>query len=396
MGEWKYEIGVTINDGRRNMTITDREIRYMSSWKKPCHQKWNKFTCNNCGWIEGWIPEKAIKEGKGCACCKGRVVVKGINDIATKAPYVIPYLVNKEDAYKYTPSASKIIKTKCVFCGEERDYRISQLTANPYVCYRCGKNTSIYERIFYEFLTMYNVDFIPQLSSANMRWCGKYRYDFYIPKLNTIVELNGNQHYQIQGIYDRSFEEIHENDMEKLHLAFKNGIEGYSVFAFGKARKNKIIDIIYNHPIIDELNIDKSNLKQNLDECYKRAFTKKTIEICQYYTSHPELSAKDIGKKFGVSSTKVLYALWDGTYLGICDYDGQEKLKQVRINNNLKKSKSIEIITPKGKSFSFGSIREACRMSDSVFNIHFSRFYIKKHCLNGELFHGYSFKYIDK
>ena len=221
MTKWKYNIGDNVIDEKRNFTITDREIKYMDHYKKPCHQKWYKLTCNICGWDEGWKSEKSLcSDKKGCACCRGRVVVKGINDIATKAPYIIPYLLNPEDAYKYTPYSTAIIKTKCPICGEIREYRIAQLTSYPYVCNRCGKHLSVPERFFYEFLKFYNIDFIPQLSSAKMAWCGKYRYDFYIPIINAIIELHGRQHYEL-GIYKRSYDDIRQRDIEKNKIGTK-------------------------------------------------------------------------------------------------------------------------------------------------------------------------------
>lgn len=393
MANWKLNIGDIINDGRRNLTITDREIRYMSSWKKPCNEKWCRYTCNVCGWKDGWIPEKSLIEGKGCRCCHGKTVIKGINDIATLTPYVVPYLVDPNDAFRYRPFATATVKTQCPICKEIRDYKISQLTTAPYACHRCGKNTSIYERIFYEFLVMYKIDFITQLSSANMKWCGKYKYDFYFPSINAIAEINGKQHYGVD-IYNRSSKEIGENDVKKMMLAFENGIEMYCIFPFKKAGKKEMIDIIYNHPIIDELKINRDNLKHNLEICYANAFDKRKISICKYYNKHPNLSAVKIGEVFGVSSPTVLHALWDGTKLGLCNYDGQKKLQDTLKKNTETTSKSIEIIDSDQKSYRFKSIREAERESYSKIGIHFSRFLIKKHCLSGEILNGCLFKYI--
>lgn len=393
MADWRYNIGDNINDGRRNLTITDREIRYMSHYKHPCHQKWDKYTCNICGWTEGWITEKNLYEGKGCSCCHGNIVVKGINDLATKAPYVIPYLVDIEDAYKYTPSSSRIIKTKCPICGDIRDYRISQLTKNAYICHRCGIHVSAPEKLFYEFLKMYNIDFIPQLSSAKMKWCKQYRYDFYIPCISTIVEIHGKQHYEL-GIYSRSYENIHEIDEIKKRLAMENEIKHYCIIPLTRSEKDTMIDVLLNHEIMTLLNIDKRDLKDNLNKCFANTFGNQMQEICEYYTQHPELSAVKIAKHFGISSPTVLKALHNGTDFGLCLYDGQAILKRVRGKNWTINSKKIEVTDINGKKFEFPSIRETERMSDQVFNRHFSRFFIKKHCKNGELLDGYRFRYI--
>ena len=391
MGDWKFNIGDIISDGRRNLTITNREIRYLSKQKRPCNQKWCQYTCNVCGWTEGWISEKALCEGKGCSCCHGVVIVKGINDIATKAPYVIPYLVDPEDAYRYTVFSNKKVKTKCPVCGEQRDYRIVQLTTSPYVCRRCGSASSLPEKFFYEFLKMYNIDFISQLSSAQKKWCGKYRYDFYIPSVNTIIELHGKQHYN-KGIYNRTYEEIHAIDDKKIKLAFDNGIDNYCIIPFVRSEKKEMIEALINHEVIELLGIDKSNLKDNLGKCFEKIYKSRLIPVCDYYNHNPDLSAKDIGKKLGISAPTVLKALHYGNEYGLCNYDGQKKLEKVRNTNNSAVSKAVIITDLTGCEHKFKSIREASRQSLQLFGIHFSRFFIMKHIRNGKALNGYMFR----
>ena len=52
----------------------------------------------------------------GCPVCKSFKVVKGYNDIATTAPWMIKYFSNKDDAYKYTMKSSNKVLTKCPNC----------------------------------------------------------------------------------------------------------------------------------------------------------------------------------------------------------------------------------------------------------------------------------------
>ena len=57
------------------------------------------------------------------------------------------------------------------------------------------------------------------------------RYDFYIPSLNTIIEVHGSQHYGggFEYLGGRSLEEERENDKQKEQLAKANGIKHYIV-----------------------------------------------------------------------------------------------------------------------------------------------------------------------
>ena len=60
---------------------------------------------------------------------------------------------------------------------------------------------------------------------------GCKRYDFYLPRHNTIIEVHGAQHYSggFEVFGGRSLEEEKENDCIKLDIAIKNGISNYIV-----------------------------------------------------------------------------------------------------------------------------------------------------------------------
>ena len=55
-----------------------------------------------------------------CPVCLGREVKVGYNDIATTDPWVINYLVNKEDSKKYTRGCNSLVQVKCPLCKKEK------------------------------------------------------------------------------------------------------------------------------------------------------------------------------------------------------------------------------------------------------------------------------------
>ena len=97
-----------------------------------------------------------------------------------------------------------------------------------------------------------------------------------------------------------------------------------------------------------------------------------------------------------MSSPYVLQALHDGADLGLCAYDGQNKLKQTLQQNRITQGIPIESIQPDGKIHTFIGIREASRMSELLFGKHLSRYFIKKYCATGEMWNGIMFKYVKK
>jgi|GEM_PF-6107352 len=75
-----------------------------------------KWECSTCG--HGW-PAKGSKRtrGGGCPCCSNKVVVPGINDMATTHPELAKELVG--DPTKHVAGTHEILNWKCFTCDYE-------------------------------------------------------------------------------------------------------------------------------------------------------------------------------------------------------------------------------------------------------------------------------------
>lgn len=61
---------------------------------------------------------------------------------------------------------------------------------------------------------------------------GKYRYDFYIPSLNALIEYNGEQHYQRIKYFhktERVFKAAQERDRKKIGYALAQKMKLYII-----------------------------------------------------------------------------------------------------------------------------------------------------------------------
>ncbi len=80
------------------------------------------WTCNKCGYSYQATPSNRVL-GKGCGCCAGRVVVPGINDLATTRPDIaIDWHPTKNGSLKpidVTKGRRDMIWWKCHVCGHE-------------------------------------------------------------------------------------------------------------------------------------------------------------------------------------------------------------------------------------------------------------------------------------
>ena len=96
--DFKVEIETTFKDGKRDLTIIDREYRID---KSGIRRKWYKYHCNIDG-NEDWIEESNLLGGQGCNVCSGKKALLGVNTIWDKARWMCDLGVSEEDAKKYT------------------------------------------------------------------------------------------------------------------------------------------------------------------------------------------------------------------------------------------------------------------------------------------------------
>ena len=330
--EFKIEIGSIFKDNKRDLTIIDRN----KILKKDGHgynyfQKWYKYKCNKCGYSDGWIEEsKLLTIKRGCSCCKGNTVIKGINDVATTHPYLVKYFVNIEDAYTHTYGSTDKTLVKCPDCGFEKEIRISSLYKYGFSCNKCSDGISYPEKIMCNLLDELLINnkqsesFITQFSKTNAKWCNKYRYDFYFKKDNEeyIVETHGMQHYKESG-FDRRLEEEQLNDRNKKELALNNGI---------KPRNYIVIDCRYSELEFIKNNIINSRLSEifNLNEVdwikIGQISEKNLVkEVCDYWKLHNNINNEKLKPKNLVSIFKIRYStiieyLNKGNKLNWCKY----------------------------------------------------------------------------
>ena len=87
---------------------------------------------------------------------------------------------------------------------------------------------SIPEKFMWNVLKELNIEFKTQLNKKDFDWCQNYKYDFYIPSLNMVIETHGRQHYE-KSDRGRTLEEEQLNDKLKKELALNNNIKNYII-----------------------------------------------------------------------------------------------------------------------------------------------------------------------
>ena len=52
-------------------------------------------------------PNNFLCKHSTCPICANRIIIKGINDVATTNPFIADYMLNEEDKYKYSKNSNK-------------------------------------------------------------------------------------------------------------------------------------------------------------------------------------------------------------------------------------------------------------------------------------------------
>lgn len=386
--EYKYNIGDTINFTTGDIIIT-KQLRNNKG-------KRYEYKCSNCGQTTE-IQEEKLSDTHNCpVCCSNpQVLVKGINDIATTNPWIIDFLKDKEDAYRYTKGSDKKIWFKCPNCGYERKMKLYQFTTYGLSCPTCGDGFSMGNKIMLNVLLQLGIDFE---NEKRFDWC-RYKlnnkekrgvYDFYIPFKKLIIEMDGKQHNKEGNIFKISLQEQQHIDKQKDNLAKIHDIEVIR------------IDCMYTDLKYIKNNILNSKLKYifNMNDIdwhkiFSNSMTSKTKEACNIFNSR-EITVSELASMFKTNVTTIRHWLHLGNELNWCNYNGKEEMRKSSQRLNGANSKIISIFKDGALLQTFPSGSELERKSEEMFGVKLIISGISQVC-NGKKsqYKGFTFKYIN-
>lgn len=286
-------------------------------------------------------------------------VIQGENDLYTTHPEYVKYFVNEEDSKRTSYGSNKKFLMKCPECGYEKLQTVNRLISQGFACQCCSDGISYGEKFILNLLIKLNIQFITQLNKKHFEWCDKYRYDFYVPKFNMIIEVNGQQHYKksFETCGGKTLKEEQENDEIKKEIALKY-VDKYVVINALKSELNQI-----KNSILKELDfIDFSNIDWNEIDLKSRKSI--LIKVCDYYKNG--MSVNEIMDITKLSRSTVIRYLNRGTDINLCCYDGKKE-------TSIKEPTKIIVIDKNGKEYIFESIRQCIAQSENIFGVRFTR-----------------------
>lgn len=398
----KYKIGDVIIDGKRNLTILEEFYKSKTRWRTKEHiskytinEKYYKIKCNKCGFDNLEISKNNLDKGEGCSCCRGFKVVVGINDITTTDPWMVPFFQGgAEEAKKYTHGSGKRIYPICPICGKIKNMtmQINTIHRLHSIACSCYDGIPYPEKFLISILKQNNISYIYQLSKATFEWCDKYRYDFYLPDHNYIIETHGIQHYEESTLTARSLLEEKQNDKHKKDLAIKNGIKKFFCIDCRYSYSQYIVDRIKEiNELHDLLNIDNIDIKQ----CEIDSINNKLKEVCQIKNNNPDYTSTIIGEITGLNRSTVKNYLKRGSVIGLCNYD--PKKEKTERSRKIGKNSAYEInVIDKSTNEILGtyrSVKELQNNSLADFGFKSSKEPLRKAAKYNKIYKGYIIKY---
>lgn len=408
--EFKYKKGQKIQDNKRNITITDTKIVpiYDEHGKLKQNQKYYKYKCERCGFDCGehylnkneelkkeyWLLEGGITKGTGCAiCCNApQIVAQGINDVPTTAPWMIPYFQGSYDeAKRYTKCSNKSIYPVCPECGRVKNKLVKIAHIYRYDSISCCNNKGKYpNKIMFNILEQLNIDFETEYSP---NWIKPKRYDFHIPSLNIIIEMDGQFHKNDNKMNGQTVEESQFIDNEKDRLASEHHIEVIRIdCCYGSNDRFEYIkQNILNDNRLNEL-FDLSKI--DWEKCNEYALSNLVKFACDLWNSGIH-STGEIGKIMKLHYETICSYLKYGKDVRWCNYTTE---KSMEINNEInglriKKLNAKPIICINNEMI-FNSITECERVSNNIFKIKMNRHLLSSSIKLNKIYKGFTFKLI--
>lgn len=222
---------------------------------------------------------------------------------------------------------------QCLDCSHKYNVREVHISS----CHMCSDRVSYPEKFIHNTLLQLNVTFEVE---KKFDWAGWKRYDIYIPKTNTIIEVHGLIHYKpsyfcVTSDKDTTNEENlqlrQENDIVKYELAIENNISQYIVID----AKESNIDYMKQSVLSSELykNYDLSNI--DWLQCHEYSVKIIVKHVSNLWNENKTI--EEISSILNIPISSVAPYLRIGNELGYCIYDKHINMSKA---NKLKFHKS--------------------------------------------------------
>lgn len=248
-----------------------------------------------------------------------------------------------EDTYKIAPKCSRKFYMKCpnCGCGSKNKKIISNIHYQGFSCEYCSDGISYPNKLMCNLLKELNIDFITEYSPE---WANNKKYDFYIPSLKLIIEMDGGIGHGHEHVYKDRIESIFD-DWRKEWKANENDIMVIRIDCDYPKRGDRLEFIKKN--ILEKLTMfDYSKINWILiDEISNNSRCRYIWELWNKGMK----STKELKNYTGFDRSTITEYLKRGNKLGIIDYNPKKEYENRKYpqGKNHSGAKSIICLTTK-------------------------------------------------
>lgn len=327
----------------------------------------------------------------------GRNVIK--RSIINTAPWMMEYLVNKEDGYRLSRSSREQVMMQCLRCGHQHVRSPVLLGKYGIACPKCGDGVSYSNKLMFNVLEQLHTDFQYEISQATQgfEWIpNNYRYDFYFQSDNIayFLEMDGHYHTFCQKTKHRDaiknqLAQDHNIQIIRIPCDYDN-----SVHKLTFVKEQIMQSILPSILCFNEQDVD-------WQKCDLYANSSLVMKTCELWNDGIR-NTLDISEILPICRLTVINYLRIGASLGLCDYDAQvEHNKALQLGRTQeseeKKCKPIAVYNSFGVTHIFKGATYLSATSERLFGQFISRPMITNVC-NGlaKSCKGLTFKYVSK
>ena len=322
-------------------------------------------------------------------CRLGRILHKKIIDTN---PEMIEYLVDKNDALRYSNQSNVRVNVCCPCCGYTKAQTVCNLYKFGFFCPQCSDGVSYPNKLMFNILKQLDILFINEVTKHNkgFDWVDKYRYDFYFEQDGNkyFIEMDGHFHQKNKmGNSDK----ILQADRAKDVLAHNHGVKMIRIDCCYNNETNKL-HFIKNNILNSELCQLLSLFKVDWNYANKNAMKSNVVIAANLWNDGNSIGS--ISGKLGVSSDTVRNYLKISAEIGLCNYN-KTLAESRRVQSCIDaRSKPIIVYNHDGSTNIFANANILSKQSMEMYGRQFNKNSIASSCNNNKPLYGYIVKYI--
>lgn len=148
---------------------------------------------------------------------------------------------------EYKNNETKVlIRHECGFIWNIKPHYLMEKISHGYCgCPKCNHKKSLGEKKIANFLQINNIYFIVE-HSFDWQSNSKFRYDFYVPGYNLVIEYMGQQHFYENNFFHDTLAERQEHDKIKYQEAINNNLNYLRIDYFNFSKIEEILTHWFN------------------------------------------------------------------------------------------------------------------------------------------------------